>query len=88
VLIVALGRTQNLDKHEQSKLGVARLADRLRFLGDFDGKFYFDNVDVNGVLLNRRVCLNGPFLLSVLNAKLLDWRFKIGSVPFRMLERL
>jgi hypothetical protein len=77
----AYSRTQNLDKHEFPKLGSARLVDRLSFFGDYRGEFYLDNVDVNGVLLHKGTSLG--YLLAVLNSKLLDWRFKLGSVPFR-----
>lgn len=79
----AFGRTQNLDKHERAKLGVARLADRLRLISDLEHRLYFDNVDVNGILLRMELNWTGSYILSLLNSKLIDWRFKIGSVPFR-----
>jgi len=79
----AFGRTQNIDKHERPKLGVARLSDRLKLISDFKGRVYFDNVDVNGILLKEKLIESGNYILSVLNSKLLDWRFKLGSVPFR-----
>jgi hypothetical protein len=55
--------------------------DRLSFFGDFEGRFYLDNVDVNGVLLEETT--SPGYLLAVLNSTLLDWRFKQSSVPFR-----
>lgn len=78
----AFGRTQNLDKHERPKLGSARLASRLSFAADLDGSFYFDNVDVNGILLKDE-SPDGAYLMALLNSRLLDWRFKKSSVPFR-----
>ncbi len=78
-----LGRTQNLDKHERPKFGVPRLCDRLKVFFDEEGNFYFDNVDVNGILLKTDEMYSHYFLLSVLNSKIIDWRFKVGSVPFR-----
>ncbi len=74
---------KNLDKHEQPKLGVPRLCNRLKTFFDESGTFYFDNVDVNGILLKADSALSPFFLLAVLNSKIMDWRFKKGSVPFR-----
>ena len=78
-----LGRTQNLDKHERPKFGVPRLCERLRIFFDKNGDFYFDNVDVNGILLKNDGEYSPYYLLAILNSKVIDWRFKAGSVPFR-----
>jgi Eco57I restriction-modification methylase/N-6 DNA Methylase/Type I restriction enzyme R protein N terminus (HSDR_N) len=78
----AFGRTQSLALHDFSKLGIPRLCNRLRASGDPDGKVYLDNVDVNGILPSG----DGPTLwtlLCVLNSRLLDFIFKLGTVPFR-----
>ncbi len=77
------GRTQNLDKHERPKLGVARLTERLAFIYDGKGEFYFDNVDVNGLLLKTDSPYSGWYLMAVLNSTLIDRHFKEESVPFR-----
>jgi len=74
---------KNLTKHERKKLGVPRLCNRLKAFFDEEGKYYLDNVDVNGILLNKDTHYSPYFLLAILNSKALDWRFKIGSVPFR-----
>ena len=74
---------KNLDKHEKPKLGVPRLCPRLEVFWDRKGEYYFDNVDVNGILLKTNSPYSPAFLLAVLNSILLDWRFKLGSVPFK-----
>lgn len=78
----AFGRTQSLGSHDRPKLGVPRLCANLRAAGDAHGAIYFDNVDVNGILVRDE----GPSvwtLLVLLNSHPLDWRFRRGSVPFR-----
>jgi hypothetical protein len=78
----AFGRTQSLGLHDLPKLGIPRLCDRLRASVDPDGAVYLDNVDVNGVLPSEE----GPgvwTLACLLNSSLLDYVFKLISVPFR-----
>ena len=78
----AFGRTQSLGLHDSPKLGVPRLCDRLRASIDPDGRVYLDNVDVNGILPVD----GGPSiwaLVCLLNSKLLDFVFRLTSVPFR-----
>lgn len=73
---------KNLAAHDSPKLGIPRLCKRLRASIDPDGGLYLDNVDVNGVLPTA----GGPSLWSllvVLNSRLLDYLFKLGTVPFR-----
>ena len=77
------GRIQNLDKHERRKFGVPRLCDRLKVFLDYKGKLYFDNVDVNGILLKENSEYSPYFLLATLNSEFMNWRFKMGSVPFK-----
>ena len=73
---------KSLGYHDLSKLGVPRLCERLRTAMDLEGEVYLDNVDVNGILSRN----DGPslaVLASLLNSKLLDFVFRLGSVPFR-----
>jgi hypothetical protein len=73
---------KNLGLHELPKLGIPRLVDRLRASADPEGRIYLDNVDVNGLLPDP----TGPSLwviLALLNSQLLDYVFRLSSVPFR-----
>lgn len=73
---------KNLGAHELPKLGIPRLCERLRVGVDPSGGTYLDNVDVNGVL----PLTGGPSvwqLLVLLNSQLLDFLFKLRTVPFR-----
>jgi hypothetical protein len=73
---------KNLGAHELPKLGIPRLCERLRSSLDSSGGTYLDNVDVNGVL----AAPDGPSLwqlLVLLNSRLLDYLFKLRTVPFR-----
>ena len=73
---------KNLAAHELPKLGVPRLCERLRASVDPNGGVYLDNVDVNGVLPSAE----GPSiweLLVLFNSRLLDYLFKLQTVPFR-----
>jgi type I restriction-modification system DNA methylase subunit len=75
----AFGRTQSLGAHDSPKLGVAATVSRLEVAADPDGTTYFHNVRVNGILPKDE----GPSLwslLALLNAKLLDFVFRRGSV--------
>jgi hypothetical protein len=68
--------------HDLPKLGVPRLCDRLHSSVDPDGTVYLDNVDVNGILPRE----DGPsiwMLACLLNSKLIDYVFRLISVPFR-----
>ena len=73
---------KNLAAHDLPKLGIPRLCKRLRASTDPSGGTYLDNVDVNGVV----PCTGGPSLwqlLVLLNSQLLDFLFKLQTVPFR-----
>lgn len=73
---------KNLAAHELPKLGVPRLCERLRASADAVGGTYFDNVDVNGIVPSR----DGPSvwaLVTLLNSRLLDFVFRLRTVPFR-----
>lgn len=74
----AFSRTQNLGLHNLPKLGVAATVPRLEVAGDLGGDVFFHNVRVNGILAKE----SGPtlpYLLALLNSKLLDWVFKLGA---------
>ena len=73
-----MGRTQNLDKQEVPKLLVAQLVPELRLAFDDKGKFYVNNVRVNGILPRGD---NGWFLLGVLNAPVSNYIFKWIGKP-------
>jgi hypothetical protein len=73
---------KSLGLHDLPKLGVPRLCERLRTAIDHDGAVYLDNVDVNGIVPSG----DGPpqaVLAALLNSRLLDYVFRLGSVPFR-----
>lgn len=73
-----MGRTQNLAKQEVPKLLVAQLVPELRLSFDERGKFYINNVRVNGILPRGD---NGWFLLAVLNAPVSNSIFKWLGKP-------
>lgn len=72
------GRHQNLEKQELPKLLVAQLVPELRLSFDDRGKFYINNVRVNGILPRSD---NGWFLLGVLNAPVTNYLFKWHGKP-------
>jgi hypothetical protein len=73
---------KSLGNHDLPKLGVPRLCERLRAAVDPEGVVYLDNVDVNGILPSSGG-LTPHQLAALLNSRLLDFIFRIGSVPFR-----
>lgn len=73
-----MGRHQNLDKQEVPKLMVAQLVPQLRLSFDEGGKFYINNVRVNGILPQSG---NGWFLLGVLNSPITNYIFKWLGKP-------
>lgn len=68
------GRNQNLDKQERPKLGVAETVPALRLFADPDGRFFFNNVRVNGILTRSDGDL--WYLLGVLNSPVADFVFR------------
>jgi len=50
---------------------------------DHEGRYYFHNVRVNGILLKNESELNPYYLLALLNNKPVDFYFKQISVPHR-----
>jgi len=78
------GRSQNLGIQQRIKLCVPRLVDELCAAYDFDGTHFLDNVDVGGVTLKPGYEQQGlPYILALLNSKLLRWFFPNVSTPFR-----
>lgn len=73
-----MGRHQNLDKQEVPKLLVAQLVPDLRVAFDPGGRFYINNVRVNGILPRND---NGWFLLGALNAPVSNYIFKWLGKP-------
>ena len=73
-----MGRSQNLDKQEVPKLLVAQLVPGLRICFDHSGKFYANNVRVNGILPRGD---NGWFLMSMLNAPISNFIFRWLGKP-------
>ncbi len=78
------GRSQNIGIQGRVKLCVPRLVDKLYAAYDKDGSHFLDNVDVGGVTLKEEYKEQGlPYLLALINSKLLRWYFPFVSVPFR-----
>jgi hypothetical protein len=77
------GRSQNLGIQQREKLCVPRLVDELHAAYDKGGEHFLDNVDVGGVTLKPDFDETGlPYLLALLNSKLLRWYFPSVSAPF------
>jgi type I restriction-modification system DNA methylase subunit len=78
------GRLQNLTRQAIPKLCVPRLVDQLHAAWDENGEVFLDNVDVGGVTVKPEFDgLEMPYLLALLNSRLLRWFFPFVSVPFR-----
>jgi type I restriction-modification system DNA methylase subunit len=78
------GRSQNIGIQGRAKVCVPRLVDRLHAACDSEGTHYLDNVDVGGITLKREYKECGlPYLVGLLNSKLLCWYFPFVSAPFR-----
>jgi hypothetical protein len=75
---------KNMTRQAIEKLCVPRLVDRLYAAYDVEGNHFLDNVDVGGVTLKPEYQQQGlPYLLGLLNSKLLRWYFPFISAPFR-----
>lgn len=75
---------KNMTRQELPKLCVPRLVNQLHAAWDKNGEVFLDNVDVGGVAIKPE--FNGlkmPYLLGLLNSRLLRWFFPFVSVPFR-----
>jgi hypothetical protein len=73
------GRHQNIDKQRMRKLGVAQTVPSMRVFYDSKGGLCFNNVRVNGVLIEHEE--TGWFLLGVLNGAVADFVFRRGAKP-------
>jgi hypothetical protein len=75
---------KNMTRQSVVKLCVPRLVDELCAAYDHDGSHFLDNVDVGGVTLKPEYAEQGlPYLLALLNSRLLRWFFPNVSAPFR-----
>jgi len=78
------GRSQNIGIQGRVKLCVPRLVESLYIAYDEEGNHFLDNVDVCGITLKPAYMHQGlPYLLGLLNSRLLRWYFPFVSVPFR-----
>ena len=78
------GRSQNLGIQDRVKLCVPRLVESLYAAYDVEGSHFLDNVDVGGITLKPVYQQQGlPYLLGLLNSRLLRWYFPFVSAPFR-----
>ncbi|MBN2381143.1 Eco57I restriction-modification methylase domain-containing protein [candidate division WOR-3 bacterium] len=78
------GRSQNIGIQDKVKLCVPRLVESLLAAFDPDGKHFLDNVDVGGVTLKDEYSKQDlPYILGLLNSRLLRWFFPFVSAPFR-----
>jgi type I restriction-modification system DNA methylase subunit len=75
---------KNMTRQPLPKLCVPRLVDQLHAAWDENGEVFLDNVDVGGVTVKSEFDgLKMPYLLALLNSRLLRWFFPFVSVPFR-----
>jgi type I restriction-modification system DNA methylase subunit len=75
---------KNMARQSKPKLCVPRLVDRLHAAYDSEGTHFLDNVDVGGITLKPAHKEQGlPYVLGLLNSKLLRWYFPFVSAPFR-----
>ncbi|MCB1189396.1 MAG: N-6 DNA methylase [Leptospiraceae bacterium] len=75
------GRNQNIDKQEFPKLMVPRLVIHLFCVVDIEGQFYLDNVDVGGILLNKKDDIF--YLAGILNSPVANFVWRRISKPFQ-----
>jgi predicted type IV restriction endonuclease len=78
------GRAQNLGIQERPKLCVPRLVKPLHAGYDPKGNYFLDNVDVGGISFKPgHENQTFPYLLAILNSKLMRYYFPSISAPFR-----
>lgn len=75
------GRNQNLDKQHRAKLGVAEIVPSLRVFPDLEGRFFFNNVRVNGILVPADDQDQLLYLLGILNSPVPDFVFRRTAKP-------
>jgi very-short-patch-repair endonuclease len=76
-------RTQNIHLQPFPKIAIPRLVSKLSFAEDLLGEYCLDNVDVGGIILKDHLPFSSNYLLGLMNSKLLDFYFKLQTVPFR-----
>lgn len=75
---------KNMNRQAIQKICVPRLVNRFLSSYDVTGTHFLDNVDVGGITLTEKYLKQGlPYLLGLLNSKLLGWYFPFVSAPFR-----
>ncbi|PPJ63492.1 DUF7149 domain-containing protein [Cuspidothrix issatschenkoi] len=72
---------KNLDKQTLSKIGIAQTVSDLQCFLDEDGKFFLNNVRVNGIKPINENEVNIKYLLGILNSKLANFYFKLIGKP-------
>jgi hypothetical protein len=73
-----------MNRQAIQKICVPRLVNRFLSSYDVTGTHFLDNVDVGGITLADKYRKQGlPYLLGLLNSKLLGWYFPFVSAPFR-----
>jgi len=71
---------KNLDKQETIKILVPRLCEKLHVSYDSQAKYYIDNVDVNGIIVDEET---GWYLTGLLNSEVVNTYWRLISKPFR-----
>src|SRR5690606_16791291 len=74
---------KNLDRHEHPKLALPRLVPRATVAPDLEGRYYLDNVDVNGCLLQRQDPDWYLYVAAVLNSDPVDYYLRRISSRFQ-----
>jgi hypothetical protein len=75
---------KNMNRQAIQKVCIPRLVNRLYAAYDVQGTHFLDNVDVGGITLSDKYRKQGfPYLLGLLNSKLLGWYFPFVSASFR-----
>lgn len=70
---------KNLDRQQNKKLAVAQTVNRMAVCPDDAGKFYLNNVRVNGILPKNDK--DFWYLLGILNSTVADWVFRRIAKP-------
>lgn len=70
---------KNIEKQRVAKLGVAQTVPEMRVFFDRDGRFCFNNVRVNGILMGDT---NSAYsLMGILNSRVIDFVFRRIAKP-------
>jgi len=75
---------KNMTRQGMRKICIPRLINHLYAAYDSDGRHFLDNVDVGGIVWRNKYWKQGfPYLLGILNSRLMRWFFPFVSAPFR-----